>query len=103
MKVINLQDEHKLFNKNSEVDLKVGYHGCGLAFLKKSLDEPLKYCEDLSQGETIKYFNNQNKYYIGKCSCWEFIPSSAYDSGSIAIFFSKYWKNGYFEEPIEEY
>ena len=53
MKVINLQDEHKLFNKNSEVDLKVGYHGCGLAFLKKSLDEPLKYCEDLSQGETI--------------------------------------------------
>ena len=35
MKVINLQDEHKLFNKNSEVDLKVGYHGCGLAFLKR--------------------------------------------------------------------
>ena len=35
MKVINLQDEHKLFNKNSEVDLKVGYHGLWSGFFKK--------------------------------------------------------------------
>jgi hypothetical protein len=100
MSTVSLK-EHSLYNASSQGG-GVNYQGHGLAFLKKDLTEPLSYCEDLEREEAQAFFDDQDAYYFGECSLdWEFTIKPAMGRGKVAMFFAKYWKNGYFEEPFE--
>jgi hypothetical protein len=94
-------NEHSSYEANAE-GKGINYQGHGLAFLKKDLSEALSYCEDLDREEAQDFFNQSEVYYFGECSLAEvFTPKPTMGRGKIAMFFAKYWKNGYFEEPFE--
>ena len=101
MAVIDLKKDHTLF-KEGEADGGIDYQGHGVAFLKKDLNEKLFYCDDLERDEVEEYFKNHEEYYFGECSLdWKLTSKPPMGRGKIAMWFAKYWKNGYFEEPFE--
>ncbi|WP_324171123.1 hypothetical protein [Sulfurimonas sp.] len=76
MKVVNLQKQHKLYNKDSQSDgFGIGYHGSGKGFLNKDLNEKAIYCEDIKP-EIFMTLSNDTRYEFGIFSSWEFIPHS---------------------------
>jgi hypothetical protein len=100
MSTITLK-EHTLYDEANEAE-SINYQGHGLAFLKKDLSEKLSYCEDLEREEAQAFFNDQDNYYFGECSLdWGFTAKPTMGRGKVSMFFAKYWKNGYFEQPFE--
>lgn len=101
MAIIDLKKEHTLFDEGNAED-SINYQGHGAAFLKKDLSEKLHYCEDLERDEAEAFFNDHEAYYFGECSLdWQFTSKLPMGKGKIAMWFAKYWKNGYYEEPFE--
>lgn len=101
MNEIDLKQEHTLFDEASS-DGGIDYQGYGMAFLKKDLSEKLFYCESLEREEAQALFDQQDTYYFGECSLdWKYTPKPTMGRGKVAMFFAKYWKNGYFEAPFE--
>jgi ABC-type glycerol-3-phosphate transport system substrate-binding protein len=102
MAVIDLKKEHTLYDESKEVDGGINYQGHGASFLKKDLNEKLQYCDDLDRDEADALFNNYEEYYFGDTSLnWEFTSKPPMGKGKVAMWFAKYWKNGYYEEPFE--
>jgi hypothetical protein len=101
MTTIDLK-EHTLFDANKEPSYGIGYEGAGAAFIKADLSEALQYCEALDREEVQELFNNPNEYFFGKVTLdLEFVQSPALGRGKQAMWFAKYFKNGYYEEPYE--
>lgn len=101
MITVDLKKEHKLFNEN-EADGAINYQGHGAAFLKNDFSEKLAYCEDLDREEIQEFFNKPDEYYFGTCNLeWQFIQGATLGRGKQAMWFAKYFKNGYYEEPFE--
>ncbi|HSR73993.1 MAG TPA: hypothetical protein VLL31_04050 [Sulfurovum sp.] len=101
MAIIDLKKEHPLYNEN-EADGGINYQGHGAAFLKKDLSEGLQYCEDLDREEAQALFDAHEDYYFGDTSLsWEFTSKLPMGKGKVAMWFAKYWKSGYYEEPYE--
>jgi hypothetical protein len=99
MAVINLKDI-ELYSEE-EADGSIDYQGHGVAFLKKDLSEKLLYCDDLEREEVEAFFINHVEYYFGTCSLeWTLESKPPMGRGKIAMWFAKYWKNGYYEEPF---
>ncbi len=102
MSVIDLKKEHTLYDESKEGDGGINYQGHGAAFLKKDLSEPLYYLEDLEREEAQAFFEQPMEYHFGECSlAWEFTAKEPMGKGKVAMWFAKYWKNGYYEEPYE--
>lgn len=102
MAVIDLKKEHTLYDESKEADGGINYQGHGASFLKKDLSEKLQYCDDLERDEADALFNNYEEYYFGETSLnWEFTSKPPMGKGKVAMWFAKYWKNGYYEEPFE--
>jgi len=101
MQTVDLKKEHPLYDDGAE-GKGLNYQGHGMAFLKKDLSEKLFYCEDLDRDEAQAFFDQQEEYYFGECNLEEqFTVKPTMGRGKVAMFFAKYWKNGYFEEPFE--
>lgn len=102
MLTIDLKKEHTLYDENDAPAGGINYQGNGMAFLKKDLSEKLHYCEDLDRDEAQAFFDAQEAYFFGECNLeWQFVQKPTMGRGKVAMFFAKYWKNGYFEEPFE--
>lgn len=102
MAIIDLKKEHTLYDESKETDGGINYQGHGAAFLKKDLTEPLQYCDDLDREEVQALFDAHEDYYFGDCSLsWEFTSKPPMGKGKVAMWFAKYWQNGYYEEPYE--
>lgn len=100
MITIDLKKEHKLYDESNEG--AINYQGHGAAFLKKDLSEKLHYCDDLDRDEAQAFFDQPDEYYFGECSLnWEFTQKPTMGRGKVAMWFAKYFKNGYYEEPFE--
>ncbi|GEM_PF-2837115 len=101
MAIIDLKKEHSLYDENNQ-EASINYQGHGAAFLKKDLSEPLQYCDDLDRSEADALFNAHETYYFGDASLeWTFASQLPMGKGKIAMWFAKYWKNGYYEAPYE--
>lgn len=101
MLTIDLKKEHSLYDE-ANAEASINYQSHGMAFLKKDLSEKLHYCEDLDREEAQAFFDAQEEYFFGECNGdWQFIQKPTMGRGKVAMFFAKYWKNGYFEEPYE--
>jgi len=99
---INLKEEHTLYDPNDEKAGGINYEGNGAAFLKKDLSEGLHYCESLDREEVEVFFNQPDDYHFGTATLeWTFTPSPTMGRGKVAMWFAKYFKNGYYEEPYE--
>ena len=100
--VIDLKAEHTLYDENDKETGGIGYANHGTAFLKKDLSEVIHYCEALDRDEVEAFFNQVDDYYFGTVTLdWEFIASPTMGRGKVAMWFAKYFKNGYYEEPYE--
>ena len=99
MKVIDLQKQHKLYNKDSHSDgFGIGYKGSGKGFLNKNLEEKCIYCEDI-EVETFMSLSKDDRYEFGMFSSWQFIPLSEDIRGEkIAMFIAKYYSDGHYDE-----
>jgi len=96
--VIDLQKEHKKFDEKSSNDgFGVGYHGCGRGFLNKDLNEKAIYCSDIST-ELFMTLANDNRYWFGEFSSWEFIPTEEIVGSKIAMFIAKYYSTGEYDD-----
>ncbi len=101
MKTINLK-EHTLYDANAEPSCGVGFAGAGAAFLKADMSEPLHYCEALDREEVQEFFDKPDEYLFGNVTLnWEFVQSPSLGKGKQAMWFAKYFKNGYYEAPYE--
>ena len=101
MTTINLK-EHTLYNADAEPSYGIDFAGAGTAFLKADLTEPLQYCETLDREEVQELFNKPDEYFFGKVTLdFEFVQSPSLGKGKQAMWFAKYFKNGYYEEPYE--
>ena len=101
MAIIDLKKEHTLFDEGN-AEGSINYQGHGDSFLKKDLSEALQYCEDLEREDAEALFNNHEEYYFGEASLdWKFTSKLAMGKGKMAMWFAKYWKNGYYEAPYE--
>jgi len=99
MAIVDLKKEHTLFDE-SNPEASINYQGHGDSFLKKDLSEPLQYCDDLEREDAEAFFNNHEEYYFGEASLdWQFTSKPAMGKGKIAMWFAKYWANGYYEAP----
>jgi len=102
MAIIDLKKEHTLYDASSEPACGIGFEGHGTVFIKKDLTEVLHYCEALEREEVQDFFNQPEEYDFGICSLeWVFTSSPAMGRGKQAMWFAKYFKNGYYEEPYE--
>jgi len=102
MITIDLKEKHKLYDASSEPSFGIGYEGHGAAFLKKDLTEALHYCEALDREEVQAFFDQPDEYYFGTCTLeCEFTQSPTMGRGKVSMWFAKYFKNGYYEEPFE--
>lgn len=100
MAVVNLKNVAEF--KESEADGSINYQGHGAAFLKKDMSEKLHYCDDLDREEINAFFVNHVEYYFGTCSQeWTLESKPPMGRGKIAMWFAKYFKSGYYEEPYE--
>lgn len=99
MKIVNLQQEHQLFNATTpENGFGINYRGAGKGFLNKSLNEKAIYCEDIS-AEIFMTLSNDTRYEFGMFSSWEFIPLSEEIRGEkIGIFIAKYYATGEYDD-----
>ena len=89
-----------LYNE-SEDGGAINYQGHGAAFLKKDLTEKLHYCDDLEKEEAEAFFINHEEYYFGECTLdWKLESKPPMGRGKMAMWFAKYWKNGYYEQPF---
>jgi len=94
--------EHTLYDKAAEPTCGIGYQGVGTVFLKADMSEALHYCEDLDREEVQAFFNQPDEYLFGKVTLdWEFVQSPSLGKGKQAMWFAKYFKSGYYEEPFE--
>ncbi len=101
MLTVDLKKEHKLFDESNDAE-SINYQGHGMSFLKKDYSEKLAYCEDLDRDEAQAFFDQPDEYYFGECNLdWEFIQKPTMGRGKVSMFFAKYWKNGYFEQPFD--
>jgi len=101
MITINLK-EHTLYDASTEPTCGIGYEGAGTAFIKADMTEPLQYCEALDREEVQDFFNKADEYFFGKVTLnWEFIQSPTMGKGKQSMWFAKYFKSGYYEEPFE--
>jgi hypothetical protein len=101
MITVDLKKEHSLYAE-SEANGGIDYQGHGAAFLKNDLSEKLFYCEDLDREEVQDFFNKADEYYFGACTLeWEFKQGATLGRGKQAMWFAKYFKSGYYEEPFE--
>jgi len=99
MAIVNLKTEHTLFDE-ANPESSINYQGHGAAFLKKDLTEALHYCDDLEKDEAEAFFINHEEYYFGDATLdWEFKSADPMGKGKMAMWFAKYWKNGYYEAP----
>ena len=102
MITIDLKSEHTLYDASNEPSFGIGYAGAGTVFIKVDMTEPLQYCEALDREEVQDFFNQPDVYFFGKVSLeCEFTQSPTMGRGKQAMWFSKYFKNGYYEEPYE--
>jgi len=102
MQTIDLKTQHTLYDESKGEDGGINYQGHGAAFLKKDLTEKLYYCEDLDRDEVQAFFDQPDTYYFGECSLSsEFTQKPTMGRGKVAMWFAKYFKNGYYEEPFE--
>ncbi len=86
----------------NNAEASINYQGHGDVFLKQNLSEPLQYCNDLEREDVEAFFNNYAEYYFGEVSLdWQFTSKPAMGKGKIAMWFAKYWKNGYYEAPYD--
>jgi len=100
MAAIDLKEKHALYNASNEPSFGIGYAGHGMAFLKGDMTEELHYCEALEREEVQAFFDKPDEYLFGTVSLTcEFTTSPALGKGKQAMWFAKYFKNGYFEEP----
>ncbi|HIP11673.1 MAG TPA: hypothetical protein EYG73_03040 [Arcobacter sp.] len=98
---VDLKKEHKLFDGANENE-SINYQGAGMAFLKKDYSEKLAYCEDLDREEAQVFFNQPDDYYFGECSLeWVYTAKPTMGRGKVSMFFAKYYKNGYFDQPFD--
>ena len=94
--------KHTLYDASTEPACGIGYAGAGTAFLKVDMSEPLEYCEALDRDEVQDFFNKPDEYYFGKTTLgYEFTQSPTLGKGKQAMWFAKYFKSGYYEEPYE--
>lgn len=101
MITLNLR-EHKLYHAATEPSCGIDYAGAGTAFLKADMSEPLQYCEALDREEVQDFFNKPDEYFFGKVTLnWDFEQSPSLGRGKQAMWFAKYFKSGYYEEPFE--
>jgi len=101
MVTVDLKTEHKLYDESAELG-GINYQGHGAAFLKNDFSEALFYCEDLDREEIQAFFNKADEYYFGTCNLeWQFTQGETLGRGKQAMWFAKYFKNGYYEEPFE--
>ena len=97
MAIVNLKDEHTLYDE-SKPEGGINYLGYGAVFLKKDLSEPLQYCEELDREEAEELFDDAD-YYFGECDLeWKFTSKPPMGKGKQLMWFAKFWKNGYYEE-----
>jgi len=102
MKTIDLKEKHTLYDAHNEPSYGIGFSGAGAAFLKADMTEPLQYCEALEREEVQALFDKPNEYFFGKVSLeCEFTLSPTMGKGKQSMWFAKYFKNGYYEEPFE--
>ena len=102
MITIDLKKEHKLYDANNESGFGIGYEGAGTVFLKTDLSEALHYCESLDREEVQDFFNQPEEYFFGTVTLeCEFVQSPTMGKGKQAMWFAKYFKSGYYEEPFE--
>ena len=99
MRVVNLQNEHKLYNKDSQSDgFGIGYHGTGKGFLNKNLEEKCIYCEDISVS-IFMTLSQDRRYEFGMFGSWEFTPLNKEIRGKkIAMFIAKYYSTGQYDD-----
>ena len=101
MITIDLKD-HALYDEAAEPGFGINYQGAGTVFLKVDMSEPLQYCEDLDRDEVQDFFNQPDEYFFGKANLdLEFVQSPSLGKGKQAMWFAKYFKSGYYEEPFE--
>jgi len=101
MTVIDLKTTHSLYDASNEPSFSVGFEGHGVAFLKKDLSEVLQYCEVLDREEVEAFFAQPDVYDFGTVSLTcAFTPSPTMGRGKQSMWFGKYFKNGYYEEPF---
>lgn len=101
MITVDLKKEHSLYDE-SKSDGGIDYQGHGATFLKSDFNEKLFYCEDLDREEIQDFFNKPDEYYFGTCTLeWEFKQGPTLGRGKQAMWFAKYFKSGYYEEPFE--
>jgi hypothetical protein len=101
MITINLK-EHTLYDANKEPACAIGYEGEGKVFLKSDMTEALHYCEALDREEVQDFFNKPEEYYFGTATLdLGFTQSPTMGKGKQAMWFAKYFKSGYYEEPYE--
>ena len=101
MATIDLKKEHTLFDE-ANPESSINYQGHGDAFLKKDLTEALQYCDDLEREDAEALFNNADEYYFGVASLdWQYTSALPMGKGKQAMWFAKYWKNGYYEAPYD--
>jgi hypothetical protein len=94
--------EHTLYDGATEPAFGINYQGAGTAFLDVDNTEPLQYCEDLDREEVQDLFNKPDEYFFGKVTLnLEFEQSPSLGRGKQAMWFAKYFKSGYYEEPFE--
>ena len=102
METIDLKTAHILYDANNEPSFGIGFAGHGTGFLKRDLTEEFQYCEALDREEVQGFFDQPDEYIFGTCSLeCVFTQSPTMGRGKQAMWFAKYFKNGYFEEPFE--
>ncbi len=101
MTTIDLKVKHSNYDANDEPSFGIGFAGADAAFIKADMTEPLQYCEALDREEVQALFDKPNEYFFGKVSLdCEFTLSPTMGKGKQSMWFSKYFKNGYYEEPF---
>jgi len=102
MITIDLKTEHALYDASNEPAFGIAYEGAGAVFLKTDLSEPLQYCEGLDREEVQDFFNQPDDYFFGTVTLeCEFTQSPTMGRGKQSMWFAKYFKSGYYEEPFE--
>lgn len=100
MITIDLKD-HTLYDAGNETSGGIGYAGAGTGFLKRDLTEEIQYCEALDRDEVQAFFDQEDEYIFGVVTLgWEFTQSPTMGRGKQSMWFAKYFKNGYYEEPF---
>lgn len=93
--------EHTLYDAAAKPECGIGYAGAGVGFLKVDMTEPLQYCEALDREEVQEFFDQPDEYYFGTATLdMEFTQSPTMGKGKQSMWFAKYFKSGYFEEPF---